>query len=77
MTDTTFMFEASVKEHVVDDTLQLSRLVPYLERYPAKLFDPVLVADLERASERLAAKIRELQRQNALRAEVDAACVSA
>lgn len=54
-------FEASVREQLVDDVTQIIQRVPFIERYPARLFDPGLISELAEASDRLAAKVAQLQ----------------
>lgn len=55
------LLEASVKEAVVDDATQIIQRVPFIERYPARLWEPGLVSELAEASDRLAAKVAALQ----------------
>lgn len=54
-------FEASVREQIVDDVTQIIQRVPYIERYQARLFEPGLLSELAEASDRLAAKVADLQ----------------
>jgi hypothetical protein len=57
------LLEASVREQVIDDVTQIIQRVPFIERYPARLFDPGLVAELAEASDRLASRVAQLQEQ--------------
>jgi hypothetical protein len=57
----TKLLEASVRETMVDDVTQVVQRVPYIERYPARLWDAGLVSELAEAADRLSAKVAELQ----------------
>jgi hypothetical protein len=55
------LLEASVKETLIDDVTQIVQRVPFIERYPARLFEAGLVSELAEASDRLAAKVAAIQ----------------
>jgi len=55
------LLEASVREQLVDDVTQIIQRVPFIERYPTRLFDPGLISELAEASDKLAAKVADLQ----------------
>lgn len=62
------MFEASASEMLVDDVTAICQRVPFVEVAPAKLFDAGLLSEIADASDRLAAKVADLQeRQGASR----------
>lgn len=48
-------------EMIVDDVTQIAQRVPFIEVAPARLFDVGLVAELADATDRLAAKVAQLQ----------------
>lgn len=55
------MFAASVREVLIDDVTHVIQRIPFIERYPASLWDAGLVDELADASDRLAAKVAQLQ----------------
>jgi hypothetical protein len=55
------MFEASAYEGLVEDVTAIARAVRYIEVAPARLFDVSLLSELADASDRLAAKVADLQ----------------
>jgi hypothetical protein len=55
------MFEASAYEGIVEDVTAIARGVRYIEVAPARLFDASLLSELADASDRLAAKVADLQ----------------
>lgn len=62
------MFEASAYEGLVEDVTSISNAVRYVEVAPVRLFDASLLSELADASDRLAAKVADLQeRQGASR----------
>lgn len=52
---------ASVLEALVDDVTQICQRAPFIERYPNKLWTVGLVSELADASDRIAAKVAQLQ----------------
>jgi hypothetical protein len=55
------LLEASVRESMVDDVTQIIQRVPYIERYPRRLWEAGLLSELAEASDRLAARVAHLQ----------------
>lgn len=53
--------EASVLESLVDDVTQICQRVPFVERYPSRLWSVGLVSELAEASDRLAVAVSKLQ----------------
>lgn len=51
----------SVREALIDDATHIIQRVPYIERYPAQIWEPGLISELAEASDRLAAKVTQLQ----------------
>ncbi len=54
-------WEQSVVELLIDDVTQIIQRTPFVEVAPARLFDAGLTSELADASDRLAAKVAQLQ----------------
>ena len=55
------MFEESAREGLIEDVTAISRAVRYIEVAPVRMFDASLLSELADASDRLAAKVADLQ----------------
>ena len=55
------LLRASVEECLIDDVTQVCQRVPFIERYPDRLWDIGLVSELADAADRLAVKVAKLQ----------------